>query len=90
MISCNLVKSLRENKSVNMRGDGIKHHQSKGKYFGVGIINKNSQEKIGVFSNRKSNDTNSSEVEELEINVKAMFSSLHDSTCRSGKNNVVK
>ena len=78
-INDSFIKSLNKNKSVNMRGDGKKHHQSMGKYFGIGIINKYSKEKIGIFSNRKANDVNHSEVNELEYDVKSMFSSLHES-----------
>ncbi len=73
------INTLTKNKSVTMRGDGKKHHQSMGKYFGVGIINKYSKEKIGVFSNTKAKESNNIQINELQNNVKTMFLSLHKS-----------
>ena len=79
IITEDFINTLHKNKSVNMRGDGKKHHQSMGTYFGIGIINKYSKEKIGVFSNTKAKDSNNIQINELQNNVKTMFLSLHNS-----------
>jgi hypothetical protein len=44
--SSDFVNTLKSMKSVNMVGNGTKHHQSYGRYYGLGIINKFSNEKL--------------------------------------------
>lgn len=75
--SSNFVNTLKSMKSVNMVGNGSKHHQSYGRYYGLGIINKFSSEKIGEFSNRKLNMSNIKQVENLKSVLKQDFEVLH-------------
>lgn len=75
--SSDFVNTLKSMKSVNMVGNGSKHHQSYGRYYGLGVINKFSKDKIGEFSNRKLNISNIQQVENLKSVLKQDFEVLH-------------
>ena len=49
----NFIKAVKKFMSVNVRGDGKKHHQSTGKYYGLGLTAKYSQERVGNFTSKK-------------------------------------
>lgn len=53
MWTLSFYEQFKKNMKVNIRGDGVKHHESVGHYHGVGLTAKYSQQKIAEFAKLK-------------------------------------